>query len=122
MEACQKRGVAAPTWSINGGFVVVTFMRPAKNNVQGDTENVTKDVTQGDTQDDTQGDTPGDTQERNLDKWIENQIIQNPQITTEELSKLSKKRIATINRHIAKMPHVRYVGSGYSGHWEVDAI
>ena len=57
MEACQKRGVAAPTWSINGGFVVVTFMRPAKNNVQGDTENVTKDVTQGDTQDDTQGDT-----------------------------------------------------------------
>lgn len=27
MEACQKRGVAAPTWSINGGFVVVTFMK-----------------------------------------------------------------------------------------------
>lgn len=22
--------------------------------------------------------------------------------------------------HIAKMPHIRYVGSGYSGHWEVD--
>ena len=45
MEACQKRGVAAPTWSINGGFVVVTFMRPAKDNVQGDTEDVTKGIT-----------------------------------------------------------------------------
>ena len=49
VEACQKRGVAAPKWSINGGFVVVTFMRPAKgdtqNDTQGDTQNVTKDVT-----------------------------------------------------------------------------
>ena len=25
----------------------------------------------------------------------------------------------TIKRHLAKMPHIRYVGSGYSGHWEV---
>lgn len=25
----------------------------------------------------------------------------------------------TIKRHIAKMPHIRYVGSGYSGYWEV---
>ena len=104
IEACQKRGVAAPTWSINGGFVVVTFVRPTK----------------GDTQSDTQDDTQGDTEEDNLDNWIENQIRQNPQITTEELAKLSKKGIATIKRHIAKMPHIHYVGSGYSGHWEID--
>ena len=107
MEACQKRGVAAPTWTVNGGFVVVTFMRPAK----GDTQ----DGTQGDTQDDTQSDTQGG----NLDKWIENQIRLNPQITTDELAKMSNKGIATIKRHLAKMPHIRYVGSGYSGHWEV---
>ena len=25
----------------------------------------------------------------------------------------------TIKRHIAKMPHINYVGSGYSGHWEI---
>ena len=49
MEACQKRGVAAPTWSINGGFVVVTFMRPT----MGVTQDVTQDVTQGVTQKDT---------------------------------------------------------------------
>lgn len=103
MEACQKRGVAAPTWTVNGGFVVVTFNRPAK----------------GDTQDDTQGDTHDDTHGGNLDKWIETQIRQNPRITTEELARKSNKGIATIKRHLVKMPHIRYVGSGYSGHWEV---
>ena len=111
MEACQKRGVAAPTWSINGGFVVVTFMRPAKG--------VTQDVTQGGTQGGTQDGTQGGTQEEILDKWIENQIRENPQITTEELAQMSKKGLRTIKRHIAKMPHIRYVGSGYSGYWEV---
>ena len=50
---------------------------------------------------------------------IENQIRENPQITTEELAQMSKKGLRTIKRHIAKMPHIRYVGSGYSGHWEV---
>ena len=107
MEACQKRGVAAPTWTVNGGFVVVTFKRPTKGDTQDDT--------QGDTQDDTQSDTQGG----NLDKWIENQIRLNPQITTDELAKMSNKGLRTIKRHLAKMPHIRYVGSGYSGHWEV---
>jgi len=107
MEACQKRGVDAPTWTVNGGFVVVTFKRP------------TKGVPQGVPQDGTQDGTQGDTQGCNLDKWIENQIRQNPQITTEELARKSNKGIATIKRHLAKMPHIRYVGSGYSGHWEV---
>ena len=99
--------VAVPTWTVNGGFVVVTFKRPAKG------------VTQDGTQVDTQVDTQDDTQGGNLDKWIENQIRQNPRITTEELDRKSNKGIATIKRHITKMPHIRYVGSGYSGHWEV---
>ena len=90
---------------------------------QGDTQDGTQDGTQGVTQCDTQGDTQGDTQDgtqdNNLDKWIENQIWRNPQITTDELAKMSNKGIATIKRHLAKMPHIRYVGSGYSGHWEV---
>ena len=42
MEACQKRGTAVPTWTINGGFIVVTFTRPTK----GITQDVTQDVTQ----------------------------------------------------------------------------
>ena len=82
-------------------FVVVTFIRPTKSDTQGDTQN--------------------DTQNGTLDRWIENQIRKNPRITTDELAKLSKKGIATIKRHIAKMPRIHYVGSGYSDHWKIDA-
>lgn len=79
------------------------------------TVDVPQDVTQGGTQDDTQGDTQGDA----LDIWIEEQIRRNPKITTEELARTSKKGLATIKRHIAKLAHIKYVGSGYSGHWEI---
>ena len=79
----------------------------------------TQSDTQGGSQNDTQDDPQGDTQDNNLDKWIETQIRQNPRITTEELDRKSNKGIATIKRHLAKMPHIRYMGSGYSGHWEV---
>ncbi|MBQ6760996.1 MAG: hypothetical protein IJP47_06225 [Prevotella sp.] len=75
----------------------------------------TVDVTQDVPQDDTQGDTQGDA----LDIWIEEQIRRNPKITTEELARTSKKGLATIKRHIAKLTHIKYVGSGYSGHWEI---
>ena len=111
MEACQKRGVAAPTWTVNGGFVVVTFMRPANGGTQDVTQGVTQDVTQDVTQEDTQEDT--------LDEKIEKAIKDNLNITTEELAKQFGVTSMTIKRHLAKMPHIRYVGSGYSGHWEV---
>lgn len=73
--------------------------------------------TQGDTEGDTEGDTQGDTQ--GIDAIIIQEIRKNPQITTEELAQIANKGIATIKRHIAKLPDVRYVGSGYSGHWEI---
>lgn len=66
-----------------------------------------------------EGDTQGDTQGKDLDKWIEYQVAVYPKITTGELAQLSGKSIITIKRRIAKMPHIVYVGSGYSGHWEV---
>ena len=62
-------------------------------------------------QDGTQGDA--------LDIWIEDQIRKNPKITTEKLAEISKKGLATIKRHIAKLAHIKYVGRGYSGHWEI---
>ena len=71
------------------------------------------------TESDTQGDTQDDTQGNALDMWIEEQIRTNPKITTEELARTSKKGLATIKRHIAKLTHIKYVGSGYSGHWEI---
>ena len=87
---------------------------------QGVTQDVTQDVTQGGTQDDTQGGTQDDTQDGNLDAWIETQIRNNPKITTDELAKLSGFTSRTIKRHIIKLTHIKYVGSGYSGHWEIE--
>ena len=80
---------------------------------------VPQDVPQGVTQDDTQGGTQDGTQDDTLDVWIEAQIKRNPKITTEELANLSNKGLRTIKRHIAKLSHIKYVGSGYSGHWEI---
>ena len=79
------------------------------------TVDVPQDVPQGDTQGGTQGDTQGKT----LDVWIEEQIRRNPKITTEELAILCGFTSKTIKRHIIKLSHIKYVGSGYSGHWEI---
>ena len=88
-------------------------------NVFSTVDDVPQSDTPDDTQDGTQDGTQGGTQSRNLDLWIEEQIKKNPNITTEELSKVSGKGINTIKRHISKLPHIKYVGSGYSGHWEI---
>lgn len=79
----------------------------------------TQDGTQNGTQDGTQGGTQDVLRGKTLDIWIEEQIKMNPIVTTEELAKLSKKGLRTIKRHISKLNHIRYVGSGYSGHWEI---
>ena len=70
---------------------------------EGDTQDVPQDVPQGD----------------DIDKWIEYQVAVYPKITTEELALQIGVTSKTIKRRIAKMPHIVYVGSGYSGHWEV---
>ena len=59
------------------------------------------------------------TQEDSLDRKIENAIKENLKVTTEDLAKQFGVTSMTIKRHLAKMPYIRYVGSGYSGHWEV---
>ena len=68
---------------------------------------------------DTQSDIQDVTQEDTLDEKIEKAIKDNFNVTTEELAKQFGVTSMTIKRHLAKIPHIRYVGSGYSGHWEV---
>lgn len=106
-----------PEAEFNVGYLTA-FSVLVRDGVDG-TQDDTQDDTQGDTQGVPQDVTQGVPQDDNLDAWIEENIRQNPKITTDELAKLSNKGIATIKRHIAKMPHIRYVGSGYSGHWEI---
>lgn len=62
----------------------------------------------------TQGDTQDDTQEK-----IIKMIKENPQVSTADMAKELGIGIATVKRKIKKMSNVSYVGSGYSGHWEI---
>ena len=65
--------------------------------------------------------TQGGTQDlADFGKWLVEQIKENPKVTTTELALKSGKGIRTIKRYISKLPHIRYVGSGYSGHWEIN--
>lgn len=98
----------------------VNVFSTVDDGTQDVTQDVTQGGTQGGTQDGTQDGTQGDTQENDLDLWIESQIKKNPKVTTEELSIAAGKGINTIKRHLAKLPHIKYVGSGYSGHWEIE--
>ena len=68
-------------------------------------------------QNDTQGDTQDDTQEKII-KMIE----ENPRVSTSDMAKRLGIGIATVKRKIKKMPNISYVGSGYSGHWEIKQV
>ena len=57
-----KERCRCTTWTVNGGFVVVTFKRPTTDDIQG---------------------VPQDNE---LDDWIEKQIRNNPQISTDDLA------------------------------------
>ena len=95
----------------NSYFLAHLDIHPAfKGGTQDDTQGVPQGVPQGVTHDVTQD---------NLDNWIEEQIMNNPNVTTKELAIQKGVTSMTIKRHIAKLPHIKYVGSGYSGHWEV---
>lgn len=90
---------------------------------QDDTEDDAqgKNVLQGGTQNVPQGkNVPKSTvAKKQLDEWIEKMITNNIKISTDELARLSGYNTKTIRRRIAKMPLIKYIGSGYSGHWEV---
>ena len=92
---------------------------PDNWSVGNDTQDGTWDL-----QNDTQG-KQNDTQEsiipnkNELDSWIEKQIRKNPKITTEQLALMSHRSVITIKRHIAKLAHIKFVGRGFSGRWEI---
>ena len=108
---CDKSGNSYPVFDISDCGFMVRFdaLKSA----------LIDNVAQNDTQGDTQGDTQDDIQGNDLDIWLEAAIRKNPKITTEELARKCNKSIITIKRHIAKLPHIQFKGSGYSGHWEI---
>ena len=60
-----------------------------------------------------------DVTQDDVDKKIKEMIKSNPNVSTEEMAKILSLSTRTVKRHIKDMPDVQYVGSGYSGHWEI---
>ena len=70
------------------------------------------------TQDGTQDGTQGGTQDKFTERII--QIIRNNnKITIQEISNRTGISLRTLQRRIPLIPNVKYIGSGYSGHWEI---
>lgn len=74
--------------------------------------NLNYDVPQGDLQDVPQDGT--------IDERIIALIIKDSSISTEQMAAFIGVSAKTIKRHIKKMNNIKYVGSGYSGHWEIE--
>jgi ATP-dependent DNA helicase RecG len=75
-------------------------------------------VNYSDTQCDTQDDTQDDTQE-NIEEKIIELVRDNNKISTKKMAEKLNVGVSTVKRKIKNMPNIHYVGSGYSGHWEI---
>ena len=71
---------------------------------------VTQGVTQGVTQDVTQDD---------IEAKILGLVRENNKISTETIAQKLSISSRTVKRRIDNMPNLKFVGSGYSGHWEI---
>ena len=78
-------------------------------------ENVPQDVPQGDAQDVPQGSTH---QPNDLLSFITKEIKLNNKISRQMLAKKAGVSVKTIQRALSEIDDLRFVGSGYSGHWE----
>ena len=78
----------------------------------------TQDVHQGVPQDVPQG-VPQDVPQDHLDVQILELMRANDKISTESIAKTLGVSSKTIKRRIKEMDNVRYIGSGYSGHWGI---
>ena len=62
---------------------------------------------------------PQDVPQDHLDVQILELMRANDKISTESIAKTLGVSSKTIKRRIKEMDNVRYIGSGYSGHWEI---
>ena len=64
-------------------------------------------------------DVPQDVPQDLMDVQIIKVIRNDKKISTEKIADVLGVSTKTVKRHIKKMNNVRYVGSGYSGYWEI---
>ena len=92
-----------------------------QDNTKRDTQVDTQDDTQDDTQCDTQADTQYDAQgahKEEIERIVE-LIRQYRKITTKDMARELGVSVSTVKRRLKSIPNVSYIGSGFSGHWEI---
>ena len=57
--------------------------------------------------------------EADLQELIIKLVHENNKVTKKEIAKLASVSEKTVEREMKKMSNLRYVGRGYSGHWEI---
>ena len=78
-----------------------------------------ENVAQGDAQGVAQGDAQDVAQDKNsLIDFIKKKVRNNDRVTRKEIADEAGVSLKTIERIIKEIDDLRYVGSGYSGHWE----
>ena len=95
-----KAGLPRPKIEDADGGVRITIYRNT-----GVAQDVAQDVAQGATE---------------LQRRILGIIRKNPRMSRADIAVQCGKSVKTIERRLGEMAHlVKYVGSGYSGHWEI---
>ena len=46
-------------------------------------------------------------------------IRKDGKVTIQKISEMTGVSVRTLKRRISEIPCIKYVGSGYSGHWEI---
>ena len=110
-QKCVEFGLQKPVLVENEVSTVMTFTRNVVVK-----ENVPQDVLQG------QKNVPQDDSqfEKSIDSIILRLINENNKVSREEIARVAGVNVKTIARHLKTLSSkVKYVGSGYSGHWEI---
>ena len=104
VSACVNQELPEPVYQIwADGTIVIVFRKKA---AKGNQPDVPQDVPQGVLQGD-------------IDSRILELIRKNNKVSAEAIARELSVSSKTVKRHIEKMPNVKYVGSGFSGHWEI---
>ena len=106
-DLCDEAGCKVEFRTEKDDFVVA-FYRNLRESWGTKLSAMSPDVTQDVTED-----------KKSLDERILELIRSDSKITTKAMAEKLDVSDRTVKRHIAAMSNVNYIGSGYSGHWEI---
>ena len=107
-EGFAAANLPMPTFEETCGGIQVTIPRLQHEKEDSVPQGVPQGVSQGVSQDNSV-----------LRQTILDMIQKDGKVSREDIAQKAHVSVKTIQREIKRMPNIRYVGSGYSGHWEI---